>query len=101
MESRESPNAAKIIFNVFSMMANAVALSYFTYHRFELLMPNHGGPVLLMLVAFIYFLANTLPVSIIIALTENKSFRRIWSECYFWSFPYYLVGAAVMLWSGF
>src|SRR6476659_8316069 len=42
--TRESPNAAKIIFNVFSMMANAVALSYFTYHRFELLMPNHGGP---------------------------------------------------------
>src|SRR5713226_4167334 len=29
-------------------------------------------------------------------LTEGKSYRKIWSECYFWSFPYYLVGAAVV-----
>jgi len=100
-KTRESPNPAKIIFNVFSMMANAVALSYFTYHRFELLTQQRGNALLLMLVAFVYFLANTLPVSIIIALTEHKSFRKIWSECYFWSFPYYLVGAAVMALVGF
>jgi diguanylate cyclase (GGDEF)-like protein/putative nucleotidyltransferase with HDIG domain len=100
-KARESPNPAKITFNVFSMMANAVALSYFIYHRFELVRELHGGPLLLMLGAFVYFLANTLPVSIIIALTEHKSFRKIWSECYFWSFPYYLVGAAVMALVGF
>src|SRR6476660_2395678 len=99
--TRESPNPAKIIFNVFSMMANAVALSYFIYHRFEAFTQYHGSPLLLMVCAFVYFLANTLPVSIIIALTENKSFRRIWSECYFWSFPFYLVGAAVIGLVGF
>ena len=28
-------------------------------------------------------------------LTEGKSLKKIWVECYFWSFPYYLVGAAI------
>jgi diguanylate cyclase (GGDEF)-like protein/putative nucleotidyltransferase with HDIG domain len=32
----------------------------------------------------------------VIALTEGKSSRKVWSECYFWSFPYYLVGAAAV-----
>src|SRR3989475_8307392 len=38
---------------------------------------------------------NTVPVACAISLTEYKPVRKIWSECYFWSFPYYLVGAAV------
>ena len=42
-----------------------------------------------------YFAANTLPVATIISLTEHKSLRRIWADCYFWSFPFYLVGASV------
>ncbi len=37
-----------------------------------------------------------MPISLVIALTEGKSSRRVWSECYFWSFPYYLVGAAAV-----
>ena len=31
----------------------------------------------------------------VISLTERRSLRKIWAECYFWSFPYYLVGAGV------
>jgi diguanylate cyclase (GGDEF)-like protein/putative nucleotidyltransferase with HDIG domain len=53
-------------------------------------------PILLMVSALMFFFANTLPISIVIALTEGKSSRKVWSECYFWSFPYYLVGAAAV-----
>ena len=53
-------------------------------------------PILLIAAALVFFLANTLPVSLVIALTENKTSRKVWSECYFWSFPYYLVGAAAV-----
>src|SRR5438128_2934593 len=84
----------KIIFNVFGMMANAVGASYLVYHGAENLM-HHNVPVLLALAACSYFLANTLPVAMVICLTEIKSFRKIWTECYFWSFPYYLAGAAI------
>src|SRR5258708_7674342 len=41
------------------------------------------------------FIANAFPVECIIALSEAKSLRKIWKECYFWTFPYYLVGAAL------
>ena len=36
-----------------------------------------------------------LPVAVVISLTEGKRFNRVWKECYFWSFPYYLAGAAI------
>jgi len=31
----------------------------------------------------------------VISLTEGKRLGKIWKECYFWSFPYYIVGAAI------
>src|SRR6201981_1004421 len=85
----------KVLFNVCGMMANATALTYLTYYslggRF-----GSNKPILLMVSALMFFFANTLPISIVIALTEGKSSRRVWSACYFWSFPYYLVGAAAV-----
>jgi diguanylate cyclase (GGDEF)-like protein/putative nucleotidyltransferase with HDIG domain len=93
--ARRKADPAKVLFNVFSMMANAIALSYFAFHRLEKIL-GESTPLLLVITALIFFLANTLPVSIIISLTEGKSPRKVWSECYFWSFPYYLVGAAVV-----
>jgi diguanylate cyclase (GGDEF)-like protein/putative nucleotidyltransferase with HDIG domain len=85
----------KVLFNVCGMMATATALTYLTYYS---LVGRFGSnkPILLMVSALMFFFANTLPISIVIALTEGKSSRRVWSECYFWSFPYYLVGAAAV-----
>ncbi len=40
-------------------------------------------------------MTNTFPVAVAISLAEGKSLTKIWSECYFWSFPYYLVGATI------
>jgi len=98
--ARSKPDPAKLAFNVLSMMANAIAISYFAFHHLERVL---GGstPLLLVITALIFFLANTLPVSIIISLTEGKSPRKVWAECYFWSFPYYLVGAAVVFFVDF
>jgi diguanylate cyclase (GGDEF)-like protein/putative nucleotidyltransferase with HDIG domain len=94
-QTRSRPDPIKVLFNVFGMMANASVFCYVSYHWLE---PKVGSskPILLMVAALVFFLANTLPISIVISLTEGKSSRKVWSECYFWSFPYYLVGAAVV-----
>jgi diguanylate cyclase (GGDEF)-like protein/putative nucleotidyltransferase with HDIG domain len=42
-----------------------------------------------------YFFVNTCLVAAVIALTEIRPIRRVWLECYFWCFPYYIGGAAV------
>ena len=94
-QARNRLDPIKVVFNVLGMMANASALSYYSYHQLETRF-GLNRPLLLMLAALVFFLANTLPISVVIALTEGKSSRKVWSECYFWSFPYYLVGAAAV-----
>lgn len=94
-QARKRLDPVKVLFNVAGMMANASYLTYFAYHR---LAAHYGSnkPILLMIAALVFFFANTLPISLVIAMTEGKSSRKVWSECYFWSFPYYLVGAAAV-----
>lgn len=94
-QARKRLDPIKVLFNVAGMMANASGLTYLSYHWLAGQFGS-GKPILLMAAALVFFFANTLPISVVIALTENKSARRVWSECYFWSFPYYLVGAAAV-----
>jgi diguanylate cyclase (GGDEF)-like protein/putative nucleotidyltransferase with HDIG domain len=42
-----------------------------------------------------YFFVNTCLVAAVIALTEIRPISRVWLECYFWCFPYYICGAAI------
>jgi hypothetical protein len=45
--------------------------------------------------ACVYIVLNTGLVSLVIALAEGRSLRQVWPSCYEWTFPYFLVGAAV------
>jgi diguanylate cyclase (GGDEF)-like protein/putative nucleotidyltransferase with HDIG domain len=85
----------KILFNVFSMMANAITVSYFAYHALQNVL-GAGTLLLLVVTALIFFVANTVPVAVIIALTEGKAAHKVWADCHFWSFPFYMVGAAIV-----
>jgi diguanylate cyclase (GGDEF)-like protein/putative nucleotidyltransferase with HDIG domain len=83
-----------VVFNVAGMMAPAIGASYLAFHQAERLL--HGStPLMLLVAACAYFVTNTIPVGVVISLAEKKPFRKVWSECYFWSFPYYLVGAGI------
>src|SRR5438309_8724830 len=91
--AKTKPKPVQVLFNVASM-ATAVAASFYVYHfGFEVLQYNLA--LMLVATASTFFLMNTVPVACAISLTEYKPVRKIWSECYFWSFPYYLVGAAI------
>src|SRR6202166_1781884 len=90
----------KIVFNVLSMMANAIAVSYYAYQALQKV-ASAGTLLLLVITALIFFVSNTVPVAIVISLTEGKPARKVWAECHFWSFPFYMVGAAVVFAVGF
>jgi diguanylate cyclase (GGDEF)-like protein/putative nucleotidyltransferase with HDIG domain len=94
---RTRPKMVHVIFNICSM-ATAVALSYWVYHTLSAYMHAPGA---LIFAAVAYFFGNTFPVAVIISLTEGKALRIIWKECYFWSFPYYLLGAGIAGFVGF
>src|ERR1700686_3557388 len=90
----------KIIFNVFGMMANAIVVSYFAYHSLQRGL-GAGTLPLLVITALIFFVANTVPIAVVISLTEGKPAHKVWADCHFWSFPFYMVGAAVVFAVGF
>jgi len=98
--AKQRPVPVKVLFNVFGMMANAITISYLAYHQLQGVL-GAGTLLLLVVTALIYFVANTVPVAVIISLTEGKPARKVWAECHFWSFPYYLVGAAVVFAVGY
>ncbi len=91
---RDRPVPVQVSFNVCST-ALAVAVTFLGY-RYALLHSSIHAPMLLFGAACLYFAGNTLPVAIVISLTEHRPLHRIWHDCYFWSFPYYLVGAGVV-----
>ena len=92
-KSKSRPQPVQILFNV-SSVAIATMAAYYACH---LPMPHAGFrlPVLLVLAACAYFATNTFSVAVVISLTEGKRLDKVWKECYFWSFPYYIAGAAI------
>ncbi len=91
---RDRPSAIQITFNLCAS-ASSIVLAYGVYHS-AWLHQTLGSPSLLLgIAASVYFVANTGSIAAIISLSEQKSLKKLWVECYFWSFPYYLVGAGI------
>jgi diguanylate cyclase (GGDEF)-like protein/putative nucleotidyltransferase with HDIG domain len=88
------PKFKQVAFNVCNA-ANAIFVSYFFYQYGQAVSGGNYSLFVLILAACIYFLGNTLPVACIICFTEHKKFRGVWKDCFFWYFPYYLVGALI------
>ncbi len=92
--AKRKPRIEQVLFNVGSM-ASAVGAAWYVYHSQLADLLDRNLPLMLVAASSTFFLMNTVPVACVISLTEHKTLRRVWSECYFWSFPYYLVGAAI------
>jgi diguanylate cyclase (GGDEF)-like protein/putative nucleotidyltransferase with HDIG domain len=96
----ERPKALQVAFNVCAGSI-ATALAYLAYHQRLITHVVDSRPILLGLAATIYFIANAGTIATVISLTERRPLTRILVDCYFWSFPYYLVGAgiaAIIVW---
>ena len=92
--SGDRPRIVQVLFNVCGT-AVAIAAAYAVYHIPAAHVNGSNHSLLLVAAASTYFVANTFPVASIISLTEHKHLKKVWSECYFWSFPYYLAGAGI------
>ncbi len=84
----------QLIFNL-SQVTVSSAAAYGVYKVVAIYVLHGPGPLALLVAAIFYFLCNTVAMSTIIGLTEDKPIRKVWRESYVWSFPYYMVGAAI------
>ena len=80
------------VFNAASVAVATVA-SYYAFHSFA----DRAVDTTIRLgaAAIVFFVLNSVLVAVVISMTENRPVRIVWHECYFWSFPYYLAGAAI------
>ena len=90
------PTAGKILFNV-AVVALATTATYVVYTNPQFALAGVPGPVMHVTAAFVLYVMTTFPISMAIALTEQRSIVRTWRECSLWTGPYYLAGAAVVL----
>ena len=84
----------RVLFNV-SIVAFSSGMAGLLFHQ-HLLSGSWGSTQLLLAaITATLFLGQTLPVSVIVALTEGGAVRRIWANIAQMSFPYYVVSAGV------
>ena len=95
--ARSRPGPVQILFNVANISIAIVACGAVFNSSYLL---DHGIGLLMRLTfaAITYFILNTFAVTAIISLTEEKSFLRVWRECYLWVFPFFFMGAG-LAWS--
>lgn len=85
----------RVLFNV-SMMAFSCGAAGLLFHQQSLNgLSWVSAPLLLAASTTTFFLGQTVPVSVIVALTDGGAFRRIWTNIAQMSFPYYVVSAGV------
>ncbi len=94
LRTKQRPQPVQVLFSVASM-AWSILPAYAAYHSTLLPSRSLDQPLMLLLAAGVFFLTNTFSVAFVIALTENRPAWPVWRDSYFWSFPNYLVGAAV------
>jgi putative nucleotidyltransferase with HDIG domain len=84
----------QLIFNLGQVTVSS-AVAYGAYKLVAVHILHAPGPLALLAAAIVHYACNTGATSTIIGLTEDKAPTKVWSELYLWSFPYYIVGAAV------
>ncbi|MGA2415081.1 MAG: diguanylate cyclase [Candidatus Sulfotelmatobacter sp.] len=90
----DRPRAIQLTFNVCAgTLSTALAFLVFNNARANAWIGIR--PLLLSLAASVYFVVNAGCIAATISFSDGKPLRRILVDCYFWSFPYYLVGAGI------
>jgi len=82
----------QIVFNAACVTLAIAATNYACQARF-FRTQNFETALTLTLAATVYFTVTTMPMASLVSLSERTSLLRHWYDGYFWSFPYYLVGA--------
>jgi len=94
LRRRHRVKLVQFIFN-WSQLTVSSTVAYGAYALVVARVLHAPGPLALLVAAITNFGCNSAAMSTIIGLTEDKPIPKVWNDSYLWSFPYYMVGAAV------
>jgi Ca2+/Na+ antiporter len=84
----------QVLFNGACLTVCAAA-AFWASHGVLAMLGLQSTAAMMVLGACVYMVLNTGLVSLVISLAEARSVKEVWPSCYEWTFPYFLVGAAV------
>ncbi len=87
---KQTVKPIRVMFSVANM-----AIAVIGCYTFCGLLPVRNTATLLLAASLVFFFLNTASIAAVIALTENRRLGQTWRDCYFWSFPFYVVGASI------
>src|SRR6266571_6634133 len=93
-KTQKRPKPVQVLFNA-ACLTVCSAAAFWASHTVLAMLGLNSVAALMVLGACVYVVLNTGLVSLVIALAEERPVRELWSSCYEWTFPYFLVGAAV------
>jgi type IV secretory pathway TrbD component len=88
------PKLVQVLFNA-ACLTVCTAAAFWASHGALAMLGLNSMAAMMVLGACVYMVLNTALVSLVISLAEGRRLREIWSSCYEWTFPYFLMGAAV------
>jgi hypothetical protein len=90
----QRPKAVQVLFNG-ACLTVCTAAAFWASHALPAILGSSSSAAMMTVGACVYVVLNTGMVSLVISLAEGQSLKQIWPQCYEWTFPYFLVGAAV------
>jgi hypothetical protein len=92
--AQQRPKLVQVLFNG-ACLTVCTAAAYWASHSVLAILGLHSMTAMMVLGACVYVVLNTGLVSLVISLADERSLKEVWPSCYEWTFPYFLVGAAV------
>ena len=93
-KTQSRPKPVQVFFNA-ACLTVCTAAAFWTSHSVPAMLGLNSMAATMVLGAGVYVVLNTGLVSLVISLVEGRSLREIWSSCYEWTFPFFVVGAAI------
>jgi hypothetical protein len=90
----QRPKPVQVFFNG-ACLTVCTAAAFWASHALPTSLGSSSAPAIMAVGACVYVVLNTCLVSLVISLAEGRSLRQIWPQCYEWTFPYFVVGAAI------
>ena len=93
-KTQQRPKAVQVLFNA-ACLTVCTAAAFWASRGVLAMLGLNSLAAMMVLGACVYVVMNTGMVSLVISLAEGRTLTELWSSCYEWTFPYFLVGAAV------
>jgi hypothetical protein len=92
---KSRPRMVQVVFSAAALVlstALAFALSHLLVRPFD----NNNAVAIVVLAGMLYLSMNTVLVSVVVALTEQRPIKQVCQGCYEWAFPYFVFGVFVI-----